>query len=46
MEKCNLKYTRKDAGTLEFEIEMAPRTEKGPSAQELTMHYHRRNVRP
>jgi hypothetical protein len=46
MEKCNLKYTRKDAGTLEFEIEMAPRTEKGPSSQELTMHYHRRNVRP
>ena len=33
MEKCNLKYTRKDAETLEFEIEMAPRTEKGPSCR-------------
>jgi len=46
MEKCNLKYTKKDASTLKFEIELPARTEKGPAVKELTMHYHRRNVRP
>ena len=46
MEECNLKYTKKDASTLKFEIELPARTEKGPAAKELTMHYHRRNVRP
>ncbi|OHB67673.1 MAG: hypothetical protein A2Y76_12950 [Planctomycetes bacterium RBG_13_60_9] len=46
MEECNLKYTRKDAYTLKFEIELPARTEKGPAVKELTMHYHRRNVRP
>jgi len=45
METCNLKYNRKDAGTLEFEIELPARTDAGPAVQELTMHYHRRNVR-
>ena len=45
MEQCNFKYTRKDAYTLQFEIELPARTEKGPAVQELTMHYHRRNVR-
>ena len=45
MEDCNLKYTKKDAATLKFEIELPARTEKGPAAKELTMHYHRRNVR-
>jgi hypothetical protein len=45
MEQCNLKYTKKDASTLKFEIELPARTEKGPAVQELTMHYHRRNIR-
>lgn len=46
MEECNLQYVKKDASTLRFEIELPARTEKGPAAKELTMHYHRRNVRP
>ncbi|MEN6425801.1 MAG: hypothetical protein ABFE13_10585 [Phycisphaerales bacterium] len=46
MEECTLKYTKKDASTLKFEIELPARTEKGPAAKELTMHYHRRNVQP
>jgi len=46
MEKCNMKYKRKDAGTLEFEIKLPARTESGPAVKELEMHYHRRNVRP
>jgi hypothetical protein len=46
MEKCNMEYKRKDAGTLEFEIKLPARTEDGPAVKELTMHYHRRNVRP
>jgi hypothetical protein len=46
MEKCNMQYKRKDAYTIEFEIELPARTEKGPAAKELKMHYHRRNVRP
>ena len=45
MEKCNMKYKRKDAGTLEFEIKLPARTEDGPAVKELSMHYHRRNVR-
>ena len=45
MEACNLTYTKKDAGTLEFEIELPARTEDGPAVKELTMHYHRRNIR-
>jgi len=44
MDECNLTYTKKDAGTLEFEIDLSPRTAEGPSVQELHMHYHRRNV--
>jgi len=40
MEECNLSYERKDAGTLEFEIDLPPGAER-----ELKMHYHRRNVR-
>jgi hypothetical protein len=40
MEACNMQYKRKDAYTLEFEIELPPHGKK-----ELTMHYHRRNVR-
>jgi len=46
MEKCNMKYKKKDAGTLEFEIKLPARTEAGPATRELTMHYHRRNIRP
>jgi len=40
METCNMEYTRKDAGTLEFEIDLPPH-----GKQELSLHYHRRNVR-
>ncbi|OHB60155.1 MAG: hypothetical protein A2167_08180 [Planctomycetes bacterium RBG_13_46_10] len=55
MEKCTLDnkdlklgadYKKKNAGTLEFEIKLPARTEKGPAVKELKMHYHRRNVRP
>jgi len=46
MEQCNMKYVKKDAFTLKFEIELPARTENGPAVKELTMHYHRRNVRP
>jgi len=40
METCNMTYERKDANTLEFEIDLPPRGKK-----ELLMHYHRRNIR-
>ncbi|HOX37412.1 MAG TPA: hypothetical protein PL033_05420 [Candidatus Brocadiia bacterium] len=40
MEECSHKYEVKDAGTLEFRIELTPR-----SKQKLVMHYHRRNLR-
>jgi len=46
MEECNLKYTKKDASTLEFEIELPARTAEGPAVKELKMHYHRKNIRP
>jgi len=46
MKKCNMDYERKDAFTLEFEIQLPARTEKGPAVKELTMQYNRRNVRP
>lgn len=46
MESCNLKYKRKDAFTLAFEVELPGRTEEGPGVKELRMHYHRRNIRP
>jgi hypothetical protein len=46
MEECNMKYVKKDAGTLEFEIKLPARTQAGPATKELTMRYHRRNVRP
>jgi hypothetical protein len=44
MAECNLKYTRKNASTLEFEIELPARTADKPAVQELKMHYNRRNV--
>jgi len=40
MKECNMKYERKSADTLEFEIKLPAR-----GKQELTMHYNRRNVR-
>ena len=40
MIKCNMPYERKDAGTLEFKIELPPRSKK-----ELVMNYSRRNLR-
>jgi len=46
MEKCNLKYEKKDANTLEFEIKLPARTPDGPATTELTIHYHQRNLRP
>jgi hypothetical protein len=55
MEQCTLDgkalslgagYTKKDASTLKFEIELPARAPTGPAMKELTMHYHRRNVRP
>jgi len=44
MGQCNLKYIKKDASTLEFEIELPARTADKPASQELKMQYHRRNV--
>jgi hypothetical protein len=46
MESCNMKYEKKDAGTLEFEIQLPARTEAGPAVKELKMTYHRRHIRP
>ena len=46
MDKCSMKYEKKDANTLEFEIKLPARTESGPAVKELKMHYHRRNIRP
>lgn len=40
MEKCNMKYRRADAFTLEFDIPLSAR-----GKEELIMHYHRRNLR-
>ena len=42
----NFEYKRKDAYTLEFEIKLPARTDKGPAVKELKMHYNRINVRP
>jgi hypothetical protein len=40
MKECNLKYTKKDFQTLEFEIKLAPKEKK-----KLVMHYLRKNLR-
>ena len=45
MEECNLKYERKDASTLEFEITLPARDKNGPATVELNMHYVRLNLR-
>lgn len=46
IEECNMQFVKKDASTLEFEIKLPARTQAGPAAKELTIRYHRRNVRP
>ncbi len=51
MKKCTLdgkktNYTKKDACTLEFEIELPARDDDGPAVKELSMRYSRINVRP
>jgi len=55
MEECTLDgkdlklgadYKKKNANTLEFEIELPARSDQGPAVRQLKMHYHRRNVRP
>jgi hypothetical protein len=51
MVKCTLdgkkaNYVKKNANTLEFEIKLDARTEKGPATRNLEMHYNRLNIRP
>ncbi len=51
MKNCTLdgrkvKYSKKDAFTLEFEIELPARTDDSPAKRNLEMHYSRINVRP
>jgi len=51
MKRCTLdgkkaKYVKKNANTLEFEIRLDARTEKGPATRNLRMHYIRKNIRP
>lgn len=46
MKDCNMEYTRKDASTLEFEIQLPARDDKGPAVKELSMRYSRINLRP
>jgi len=46
MESCNMKYEKKDANTLEFEIQLPARSDSGPAVKELKMTYHRRHLRP
>ena len=41
MLESNLKFTRKDATTLEYEIQLPPK-----GKQELSIHYLRKNLRP
>jgi len=45
MKDCNMKYKKKDANTLEFEIELPARTSRGAATKELQMHYNRQNIR-
>ena len=46
MESCDMKYEKKDANTLEFEIQLPARSQAGPAVKELKMTYHRRHLRP
>ena len=40
MKECNMKYTKKDFQTLEFEIKLKPKEKK-----KLVMHYFKKNIR-
>ena len=40
MKECNMKYTKKDFQTLEFEIKLKPKEKK-----KLVMHYFKKNLR-
>ena len=46
MDSCNMEYVKKDANTLEFEIKLPARDNKGPAVKELKMQYTRKNIRP
>ncbi|MBL7214042.1 MAG: hypothetical protein ISS71_00020 [Phycisphaerae bacterium] len=51
MKKCTMdgkkaQYTRKDAFTLEFEVQLPARNDDGPAVKELQMQYSRINVKP
>lgn len=46
IKSCNMDYEKKDASTLEFEVELDARSEEGPAVKTLQMHYHEKNVRP
>jgi len=45
MIKCNMKYERKNASTLEFEIKLPPRSDGKPAVKNLKMRYLRKNLR-
>ena len=45
MVNCNLEYSRKDANTLEFEIDLPARRDTGMAGVQLKMNYHRLNLR-
>jgi hypothetical protein len=44
MARCNRTYTKRDANTLVFEVELPARQGDKPAVEELRMDYHRRNV--
>ena len=45
MIECNMKYQRKDASTLEFEIKLPARSDGKPAVKNLKMRYLRKNIR-
>ena len=45
MIECNMKYEKKDANTLTFEIELPARSEDEPAVRTLNMHYQQLNIR-
>ncbi|MCF7957306.1 MAG: hypothetical protein K9M57_02525 [Phycisphaerae bacterium] len=45
MEKCNMKYEKKNANILQFEIELPKRSEEGPAVKNLEMNYLLKNLR-
>ena len=45
MIECDLEYEKENANILKFEITLPARTEKGPSEVNLSMQYHRKNLR-